>query len=112
MRRSTIVQPVFVGVLFWSAALRAQDLTSDLRIKLTSPDGSPVRGALVALVNAMDSVVAEGLATEDGIRVLHAPRGAYRVRVRRIGYLPFLSTELTLPRPGELVLSVESPPVM
>ena len=41
-----------------------------------------------------------------------APHGAYRVRVRRIGYLPFVSSELTLPRAGELLLSVESPRVV
>ena len=33
------------------------------------------------------------------------------MRVRRSGYLPFLSSELTLPRAKELVLNVESPHV-
>jgi len=111
MRRSSIIQSIFGGLLC-AAGLGAQGTMSDLRIKLGSPDGSPVNGALVALLDARDSVVAEGLASEDGVRVLHAPRGAYRVRVRRIGYLPFVSSELTLPRPGELVLNVESPRVM
>ena len=100
------------GALAWTSSLRGQEATSELRIKLSTPDGSPVNGALVALLNAKDSVVAEGLASESGIRLLLASRGAYRVRVRRIGYLPFVSSELTLPRANELVLSVESPRVV
>lgn len=70
-----------------------------------------MRGALVALIDARDSVVAEGLSSDAGVRTLRAPAGVYRVRVRRIGYLPFLSSELTLPRGRELVLNVESPRV-
>lgn len=94
------------------AKVSAQNATSELRVKLTTPDGSPVTGALIALLDAKDSVVAEGLASETGIRTLLAPRGAYRLRVRRIGYLPFVSTEMTLPRPSELRLSIESPRVI
>jgi hypothetical protein len=103
---------VVAGTLLWCGSLHGQQATTELRIKLSTPDGSPVTGALVALLNARDSVVAEGLASESGTRVLIAPRGVYRVRVRRIGYLPFVSSELTLPRANELVLEVESPRVI
>ena len=103
---------VVAGTLVWCGSLRGQQATSEVRIKLSTADGSPVTGALVALLNVRDSVVAEGLASESGTRVLMAPHGAYRVRVRRIGYLPFVSSELTLPRAGELLLSVESPRVV
>ena len=101
-----------VAVAFAWTKVSGQDMTSELRIKLGSPDGSPVSGALIALLNTRDSVVAEGLASEDGIRVFRVARGAYRVRVRRIGYLPFVSSELTLPRADELALNVESPRVV
>jgi hypothetical protein len=94
------------------SSLGAQDTGSELRVKLHPTDGSTVSGALVALLDSKDSVVAEGLASQEGMRVLYAPRGAYRIRVRRIGYLPFVSSELTLPRTGELVLNVESPRVV
>src|SRR6266550_8458170 len=100
------------GALAWTSSLRGQEAISELRLKLSTPDGSPVNGALVALLNMRDSVVAEGLANESGTRVLIAPRGAYRVRVRRIGYLPFVSSELTLPRANELLLNIESPRVV
>ena len=113
MRHSAVLFRAALGILAVAGAsnVRAQDTRSELRIKLASPDGSPVSGALIALVNTRDSVVAEGLASENGTRVLVAPRGAYRVRVRRIGYLPFVSSELTIPRGDELVLNVESPRV-
>jgi len=75
-------------------------------------DGAPMSGALVALLNARDSVVAEGLTTEAGGRVLRAAPGVYRVRVRRVGYLPFLSDSVSLPREGTLSLNVESPRVV
>ena len=111
MSRRTILYAATVGALASASAVRAQE-ASELRVKLSTPDGSPVSGALIALLNAKDSVVAEGLASESGTRVLVAPRGAYRVRVRRIGYLPFVSSELTLPHANELVLNVESPAVV
>jgi hypothetical protein len=90
-----------------SSAL-SQEATTELRIRLNGIDGAPVSGALVALLNARDSVVAEGLSTEAGARVLRTSPGVYRVRVRRIGYLPFVSSAVSLPRASELALSVES----
>ena len=111
MRHQVVLYGAAIGAIVAATSLGAQDVRSELRVRLSPPDGSPVSGALVALLNARDSVVAEGLASENGTRVLVAPRGAYRVRVRRIGYLPFVSSELTLPRQDELVLNVESPRV-
>src|SRR2546423_156934 len=111
MGRHVFFYSLVVGALVWTN-VSAQDMTTELRIKLTSPDGSPVSGALIALINVRDSVVAEGLASDDGMRVLRAAGGVYRVRIRRIGYLPYISTELTLPRQNELALSIESPRVL
>ena len=81
---------------------------SELRVRLQSNDGIPVAGALVALLDANDSVVAEGLSTERGTRVLRAPSGVYRVRARRIGFLPFVSSPVVVPRQGELLLAIET----
>lgn len=100
-----------VGCLL-SPALGAQQPASELRVHLNAIDGGAVAGALVALLDARDSVVAEGLSTESGIRTLRATPGTYRVRVRRIGYLPFLSDPVAIPRSGELELRVESPRVV
>lgn len=109
--RRALVGALVAGCLL-SPALGAQQPASELRVRLDAVDGGPVAGALVALIDARDSVVAEGLSTESGIRTLRAIPGTYRVRVRRIGYLPFVSSPVTVPRPGELGLRVESPRVV
>jgi hypothetical protein len=85
---------------------------TDLRLRLESSPGAAVIGALVALLDEHDNVVTEGLTTERGTRTLRAPAGSYRIRVRRIGYLPFISPPVTLPRGDELLLRVESPKVV
>lgn len=108
---------IFLGGLFFGACLvtsnaRAQGAPSELRIKLNGVDGAPVNGALIALLDSRDSVIAEGLGTEGGTRTLRAPPGTYRARVRRIGYLPFVSDPVALPRAGDLLLNVESPRVI
>jgi Carboxypeptidase regulatory-like domain len=83
----------------------------NLRVRLQSAPGVPIAGALVALLDARDSVIAEGLTSERGTRTLRASPGTYRVRARRIGYLPFVSQPVTVPAPGEFLLQVETPRV-
>ena len=90
----------------WSQVPVAPDAMSNVSIRLQSTGGRPVEGALVALLDARDRVVVEGLSTEAGTRVLRAPAGTYRVRARRIGFLPFISTPIVLPRRDELLLVV------
>ena len=98
---------LFASVLPFSAA-SPQAARSEIRVRLQSNDGIPVAGALVALLDANDSTVAEGLSTESGTRVLRAPSGVYRVRARRIGFLPFVSTPVVIPRQNELLLAIET----
>jgi Carboxypeptidase regulatory-like domain len=107
MLRAFLCGPVFGACVLTSSAL-SQEATTELRIRLNGIDGAPVSGALVALLNARDSVVAEGLSTEAGARVLRTSPGVYRVRVRRIGYLPFVSSAVSLPRESALSLNIES----
>ncbi|MEP6550513.1 MAG: carboxypeptidase-like regulatory domain-containing protein [Gemmatimonadales bacterium] len=96
----------------WPSTTEGQEAATDLRIRLKAIDGAPINGALVALIDAKDSVVAEGVASEAGARVLRALPGVYRVRVRRIGYLPFISSPVPLAASIELTVSVESPRVV
>ena len=105
--RMLLVAISLVGLLPLCAA-SAQAAHSELRVRLQSNDSTPVAGALVALLDANDSAVAEGLSTESGTRVLRAPSGVYRVRARRIGFLPFVSPPVVLPRQGELLLAIET----
>ena len=108
--RAFLYAPVF-GACVLASSVRGQDATTELRIRL-SDVGAPVNGALIALLDSHDSVVAEGLSTEAGTRALRAGPGVYRVRVRRIGYLPFVSDPVSLPRESALSLNVESPRVV
>jgi hypothetical protein len=80
---------------------------SSIRVRLDAGSGQPVAGALVALVDG-DKVVAEGLSSPNGTVKISSAPGAYRIRVRRIGFRPFFSDPVTLPYNGELVLHVES----
>jgi hypothetical protein len=77
-------------------------------VRLQSSSGVPVAGALVGLLDANDSVVAEGLSSQSGTRVLRAPPGVYRVRTRRIGFLPSVSSPVVVPRRDELLLVIET----
>jgi hypothetical protein len=99
---------IFLASLFPLFAISPQAARSELSVRLQSSGGVPVTGALVALLDANDSVVAEGLSSEQGTRVLRAPAGIYRVRTRRIGFLPFISSPVAVPRQGELLLEIES----
>ncbi len=85
----------------------AQGSATDVRIRLESSPGNPVAGALVALVDG-DRVTSEGLSSTRGTVMLSAAAGTYRVRVRRIGYRPYVSEPFTAPLNTELLLKVET----
>jgi hypothetical protein len=99
-----------IGLLVCVPALHAQTPGGELRVRIESNTGIALSGALVALIDAADNVADEGVTRVDGRRTLIASPGSYRVRIRRIGYRPFVSENLTLPRAGndELVLRVET----
>ncbi len=103
-----LIRTVFLAIFVTTSALEAQAPTAGLRVRVEGSPGVALPGALVALLGASDNVVAEGVAGLDGRRTLAAPGGSYRVRVRRIGYRPFISGGVTLPHPDELVLQVET----
>ena len=94
------------------AAAPATTSGQDFDVRLEGGAGQRLGGALVALVDSTDRVHVEVLSGESGRISLAAPAGNYRVRVRRIGFRPFYSDTIRLPRAGELVLRVESPRVV
>ena len=111
MLRAFVCVPV-LGACVLTSVARGQGATTELRITLNATDGAPLAGALVALLDARDSVVAERLSTESGARAFRVAPGVYRVRVRRVGYLPFVSAPVSVPRESALALNVESPRVV
>lgn len=78
-----------------------------LQVRILASNGIPLSGALVALIDQQGNALAEGLTGENGARTFAQGRGIYRVRVRRIGYQPYFSGEVTLPRTGEFVVRVD-----
>jgi hypothetical protein len=104
--RALLATIVFASVLPLCAV--SPQAASELRVRLRSNEGIPVAGALVALLDGNGSVVIEGLSSESGTRVLRAPSGVYRVRTRRIGFLPIVSSPVVVPRQDELLLVIES----
>ena len=79
-----------------------------VRVKVEASPGVPIPSALVSLVDAKGHSVAEGLSSVSGRILMSAPRGAYSIRVRRIGYKPFVIDKVTLPTSDEVVVRVES----
>jgi hypothetical protein len=109
LRRAALVVAALVLPV---AVVQPQEGTAELRVHLVTDADVPVIGALVALITPDDSVVDEGLTSRSGARVLRAPAGMYRVRVRRIGFYPFLSRPVTIPRADELLLRLDTQRVL
>ena len=84
----------------------------DVRVRLEAEPGRNLAGALVALVDSANRVYFEALSNERGLAALRALPGSYRVRVRRIGYRPYYSAPVILPREADLLIRVESPRVV
>jgi hypothetical protein len=101
----TSILLLFAAVIAPLAA-RPQTETGIVRVRAVGFEGLPIRGALAALVGSDGSAVVEGLTDNEGFKSLSAPRGRYRVRIRRIGFEPFLSPEIAVPYDGELKLAV------
>ena len=75
----------------------------------------PLEGTLVSLLASDGRTVAEGLTDTGGFRALEAPSaGSYRVRVRRIGFVPFTSDPVRLDAgtTTPLTLRIPSVPVL
>jgi len=107
----SILLVVAVLVTVSSRVLPAQARGAEVRVRLESTEGSSIPGALVALLDSAQRVVVEGVSGETGMRTLTAPTGSYRIRVRRIGFRPFLSEPVAVPLAEEILLKIESPRV-
>ena len=81
-------------------------------MSIATVDGSSAAGAIVALIDSHNSVVAEGIARADGSRVLEAPFGSYRLRVLRIGFRPFVSQPVSIPNDTEVKLRLDAPRIV
>ncbi|HEY8164247.1 MAG TPA: carboxypeptidase-like regulatory domain-containing protein, partial [Gemmatimonadaceae bacterium] len=103
-----------IGLVVCAQAVNAQTPGTELKVRIESNAGVAISGALVALVDAAGNAATEVVTRADGRRTLTAPPGTYHVRVRRIGYRPFVSGDVTLPQKNadELVLRAETDRIM
>lgn len=83
-----------------------------MRIRIVGPEGAPVAGALIALIDSGGKVAAEGLSSEDGARSLSVPAGRYRVQVRRIGFEPFISEPFLFPQREDVLVVIADRPIV
>jgi hypothetical protein len=85
---------------------------NQLVVRAESEMHTPLSGALIALVTKTNVVVEERLSSSSGAVTFNSPAGEYLVRVRRVGFRPYYSSSITLPRREPLLLTVESPRVV
>lgn len=85
---------VLLAICLSASTLSAQATINELRIKLEGTPGVGISGALVALLDEKDRVVAEGLSNPSGMRLFHPAIGKYTIQVRRIGFQPFRSDSI------------------
>ena len=69
-----------------------------LDVRLTdSLSNLPVAGAVVGVLSAGNDLVAERLSAADGHAAIALPAaGMFRVRIRRVGFSPYLSEAVTV----------------
>ena len=69
-----------------------------MRVRVTEETtGRPLAGSLVDVLDAKDAVAVQGVLSSEGTRQLLLPApGTYRVRLRRIGYQPFVGAPVTV----------------
>jgi len=92
------VRPLTVTALLLLAASAARLDAQALRVRAASEqDGLPVAGAIADVLDPQGRVVTQALLNDVGVRLmpLDGP-GTYVVRVRRIGFEPFLSAPVAV----------------
>lgn len=100
----------FVLVLafaFLGATLGAQPPAGNaVRLTVKQSDGSPIAGALVALIDKDGAIVGEEITSAAGFRQMRVMSGTYRVRVKRIGYEPYFSDPIAVSKDIDLSVVV------
>ncbi|MDQ6633990.1 MAG: carboxypeptidase-like regulatory domain-containing protein [Gemmatimonadota bacterium] len=90
------VAPVLAALLVLGAATHAH--AQAMRVRVTEETtGRPLAGSLVDVLDTKDAVAVQGVLSSEGTRQLMLPGpGTYRVRLRRIGYQPFVGAPVNV----------------
>ncbi|MGI8618255.1 MAG: carboxypeptidase-like regulatory domain-containing protein [Gemmatimonadaceae bacterium] len=112
LARKIVPRTIACAVLCTAAAAqRAGAQGVQLRV-VDSTTMTALGGALVALLDRGGAAVAEGLTSENGFRTFFVPPGPYSVRVRRVGYRPYVSAASEMSHSRTLTIAVQSDPVV
>ncbi|MFL5605923.1 MAG: carboxypeptidase regulatory-like domain-containing protein [Gemmatimonadaceae bacterium] len=98
-----------VVLLVLGAVTRSDAQT--MRVRVTEEiTGRPLAGSLIDVLDAKDAVAVQGVLSSDGARQLALPApGTYRVRLRRIGYQPFVGAPVTVAPGGTVDVTLVAP---
>lgn len=104
-----------VALVLALATCLAPSLTSGQTVRgtvLRQVDRIPVRGAVVLLLGANESVAARTLSTAQGLYTLRAPSpGTYRIQTLRIGFRPATTDPFSLRADTSMTLELSQVPV-
>lgn len=104
---------VICGAILCVGAIPEPGRAQGIQIRVVdSATTAALSGALVALVDERGAVTVEGLTSGDGYRTFFVPAGRYRVRVRRVGFRPYVSEPLELASARAITVAVQSQPVV
>lgn len=112
-RGGRLVALAVVCAVLGFAAIPEAGRAQGIQIRVVdSATTAALSGALVALVDERGAVTVEGLASENGYRTFFVAAGRYRVRVRRVGFRPYVSGPLELAPARVVTVAVQSQPVV
>jgi hypothetical protein len=98
-------------IMLAAACIAAPAGAQAIRVSVTEElSGRPLAGALLDVLDDQGGVAAQGVLSSDGRRVIKLPRpGSYRVRLRRIGFQPFIGAAVTVAGLDMVDVTVHAP---
>ena len=105
--RAALLAAAALLIVLAPASLAAQALRLHAVEELSE---RPLAGAIADVLDARDSVVAQGVLSSEGRRLLAVPgAGTYRVRLRRIGDQPYLGDPVTVAGAATVDVELRAP---
>src|SRR2546423_771770 len=107
LTRRTVSSAIVLAGIWITARAGAQSI----RVSVTEEvSGRPLAGALLDVLDDQGVVAAQGVLSNDGRRVINLPKpGSYRVRLRRIGFQPFIGAAVTVAGTNAVDVAVRAP---
>ena len=94
---------VFVLVILW-ASVSANLVAVQLNVKITDHQGQVIEAAETRLVSVQPGVDVIAVSSKSGEVQFDVASGAYKLMIRKAGFLPVVSREVTV---GDTAVSIE-----